>query len=179
MWFKLIELGVRGKILNVIMSMYNNVKSKVKFNNDKGEEFTCYTGVRQGECLSPFLFSMLINDLENELIVKGVEGLDLHFIKIFLLMYADDIVLFSETEDGLQSGLNVLHDYCQKWKLTVNTQKTKIVIFRKGGTINRQTRFLYGGLEIDIVNKFTYILALFSRLGVLFLKHILLLQGKH
>ena len=133
LWFKLIELGVRGKILNVIMSMYNNVKSKVKFNNEKGEEFTCYTGVRQGECLSPFLFSMLINDLENELIVKGVEGLDLHFIKIFLLMYADDIVLFSETEDGLQSGLNVLHDYCQKWKLTVNTQKTKIVIFRKGG----------------------------------------------
>ena len=157
LWLKLIELGIRGKILNVIMSMYNNVKSKVKFNNEKGEEFRCYTGVRQGECLSPFLFSMLINDLENELIVKGVAGLDLHFIKIYLLMYADDIVLFSETEDGLQSGLNVLHDYCQKWKLTVNTQKTKIVIFRKRGTINRQTRFLYGGLEIDIVNKFTYL----------------------
>ena len=137
LWFKLIELGARGNILNVIMSMYNNDKSKVKFNNEKGEEFACYMGVRQGECLSPFLFSMLINDLENELIVKSVEGLDLHFLKIFLLMYADDIVLFSETEDGLQSGLNVLHDYCQKWKLTVNTQKTKIVIFRKGGTVNR------------------------------------------
>ena len=36
LWFKLIELGVRGKILNVIMSMYNNVKSKVEFNNEKG-----------------------------------------------------------------------------------------------------------------------------------------------
>ena len=79
LWFKLIELGVRGNILNVIMSMSNNVKSKVKFNNEKGEEFTCYTGVRQGECLSLFLFSILFNDLENELIVKGVEGLDLHF----------------------------------------------------------------------------------------------------
>ena len=121
---------------------------------------------------------MLINDLENELIVKGVEGLDLYFNKTFLLMYADDIVLFSETEDGLQSGLNILHDYCQKWKLTVSTQKTTIVIFRKGGTINRQTRFLYGGLEIDTVNKFTDLGIVFT-VGVLFLKHILLLQGKH
>ena len=37
-----------------------------------------------------------------------------------------------------------------------------IVIFRKGGTISRQTCFLYGGLEIDIVNKFTYLGIVFT-----------------
>ena len=164
LWFKLIELGVRGKILDVIMSMYSNVKSKVKFYNSKGEEFTCHshTGVRQGECLSPFLFAMFVNDLEHELIVKGAEGLDLEFIKIFLFMYADDIILFSEIEDGLQNGLNILHDYCKKWKLTVNTQKTKVVVFRKGGILSRQTHFYYGDLEIDIVNKCTYLGIVFT-----------------
>ena len=117
LWFKLIKLGIRGKILNIIMSMYENVKSRVKFNNAKGEKFVRYTGVRQGECLSPFLFSMFVNDLEQEMISKDIAGLDLDYFKLFLLMYADDIVLFSETDEGLKNGLNCMYDYCQKWKL--------------------------------------------------------------
>ena len=50
-WCKLIELVVRGNILNVIKSMYQNVKSKVKYNNELSDSFNSYLGVRQGECL--------------------------------------------------------------------------------------------------------------------------------
>ena len=56
LWFKLIKLGIRSKILNSIMSMFENVKSQVRFNNAKDEEFVCYTGVRQGECYLHFCF---------------------------------------------------------------------------------------------------------------------------
>ena len=66
LWFKLIKIGVRGKILNVIRGMYSSVKSRVKYQNELSSEFECYLGVRQGECLSPFLFSMYINDIEDE-----------------------------------------------------------------------------------------------------------------
>ena len=66
LWFKLIKLGIRGNILNIIKSMYETVKSKVRFENQLSEEFSCMLGVRQGECLSPFLFSMFLNDLEEE-----------------------------------------------------------------------------------------------------------------
>ena len=41
-------------MLNVIKSMYEDVKSRVKFNNELSEPFDRYLGVRQGECLSPF-----------------------------------------------------------------------------------------------------------------------------
>ena len=85
------------------MPMYQNVKSKAKYNNQKSEDFACNTGVRQGECLSPVLFSIYFNDLEEELISKNVEGLDLENFRLLLLMYADDIVLFSETAEGLQN----------------------------------------------------------------------------
>ena len=34
--------------------------------------------------------------------------------KIFLLLYADDIVLFAESKAELQTSQNVLYDYCQK-----------------------------------------------------------------
>ena len=54
-------------MLNIIKSIYNCVKSRVKHDNTLSEPFTCNIGVRQGECLSPFLFAMYINDLEAEL----------------------------------------------------------------------------------------------------------------
>ena len=111
------------------------MKSRVKYENILNDEFSSYIGVRQGECLSPFLFSMYLNDLENEFVTKGLDGFDIGMLKLYLLMYADDIVVFSETSDGLQKGLNILTDYCEKWKLVVNTDKTKIMIFRKGGNL--------------------------------------------
>ena len=87
---------------------------------------------------------MFINNLEDELILNNVQGLDLEHFKIFLLMYADDIVVFSETAEGLQNGLNCIYHYCQKWKLSVNTQKSKVMVFRKGGVLRRNTHFHYG-----------------------------------
>ena len=66
LWYKLIKLGLRGKILNIIKSMYRSVKSRVKSCNKLGNEFYCKLCVRQGECLSPLLFSMFLNDIEEE-----------------------------------------------------------------------------------------------------------------
>ena len=47
-WYKLIKLGIGGKILNIIMSMYKHVKSKVKLHNVVSEGFECMLGIRQG-----------------------------------------------------------------------------------------------------------------------------------
>ena len=44
-----------------------------------------------------------VNDLEQEMISKDIAGLDLDYFKLFLLMYADDIVLFSETDEGART----------------------------------------------------------------------------
>ena len=125
LWFKLIKYGVRVKMLDIFMSMYENIKSRVKLNNKLSQEFSCMTGVRQGECLSPILFALYVNNLEQELITRGADGVDNGLLKLFLILYADDIVIFSESASGLQNGLNVLHDYCQKWKLTVYVDKSK------------------------------------------------------
>ncbi len=162
MWYKLIQLGVSGKMLNIVKSIYNNVKTRVKHNNQVSEEFSCILGVRQGECLSPFLFAMYVNDLENEFCSKGFDGIDIGFMKIFILLYADDIVIFSESAAGLQSGLDILFTYCERWKLKVNTTKTKIMIFRKGGRIPANLHFHYNNLELEIVSTFSYLGIVFS-----------------
>ena len=51
------------------------------------------------------------------------------------LMYADALILISETETGLQHQLNKLNEYCKRWKLEVNTTKTKIMIFNRGNNL--------------------------------------------
>ena len=51
------------------------------------------------------------------------------YIKHFLILYADDTALMAESSDGLQKTLNCFEKYCDLWKLTVNTTKTKVVIF--------------------------------------------------
>ena len=71
LWFKLVEMSVRGKMLNVINSIHANLKSRVKFDNCVSSDFVCCLVVRQGECLSPILFSMYLNDVEREYILKG------------------------------------------------------------------------------------------------------------
>ena len=138
--------------------MYNVVKSKIKFNNEiSHDSFTCYLGVRQGESLSPFLFSMYLNDIEEHFMLNKFEGVNLGMLKLFLLLYADDIVLFAESEAGLQNGLYLLEQYCTKWKLCVNVNKTKILIFKKGGQNRRNLNFYYKGHIVEMVNSFTYL----------------------
>ena len=50
---------------------------------------------------------------------------------------------FSNTSEGLQNGLSILSEYCSKWKLTVNIDKTKIMVFRKVGSLPRNMNFTY------------------------------------
>ena len=124
LWYKLLQCGLKGKILNIIMSMYRCVRSKVYSNGQVSESFACKLGVRQGECLSPFLFAVYVNDLEYNMRNTGA-GVTVNDMKIFLLLYADDAVIFSEISTGLQSGVNELQKYCERWKLTLNTTKSR------------------------------------------------------
>ena len=144
--------------------MYVAVKSRVTSCCDSKSEqvlsnsFECTLGVIQGECLSPFLYSMFLNDIEEKFIHKSLNGIDVNMFKVFLILYADDIVVFANSISELQESLDLLFDYCQGWKVLVNTSKTKIMILRKGGRLN----FYYNNIWIEIVNKFSYLGIVFT-----------------
>lgn len=65
LWKKLADSNITGKILRVIHNMYGSIKSCVKKEDDISGLFSCEIGVRQGENLSPFLFSIFLSDLES------------------------------------------------------------------------------------------------------------------
>ena len=51
------------------------------------------------------------------------------YYKLFVILYADDTVILSENKDGLQKALDIFESYCEIWKLQVNVNKTKVMIF--------------------------------------------------
>ena len=177
LWFKLINSGINGKLFDLIRSIYHEVKSCVKNMNTLSDFFKSEVGLLQGEVLSPFLFSLFLNDLELYLQQDQNAGLTLEQLSIYLLLFADDAVLFSDTIEGLQSSLNNLESYCNKWILEVNVDKTKIVVFRKAGILNRREVWTYGGSEIEIVSSFNYLGIVLSSGGT-YLKAINTLAGK-
>ena len=81
---------------------------------------------------------------------------------MFLLLYADDAVIFSETREDLQHGIDILYDYCKRWRLEVNIQKTKIVVFRKGGRLSHYDHWFYGDLRLCTGDTFLHLGVLFS-----------------
>ena len=87
-------------------------------------------GVNQGDNLSPNLFKIFINDLA-EIFDKECEGTTLGDIEINCLMYADDVILISESEKGLHNCLKKLAIYCTLWCLDINMDKTKILYLIK------------------------------------------------
>jgi hypothetical protein len=69
----------------------------------------CNIGLMQGESLSSFLYAMYVNDIEIELINQGCQSYELKMLNLYLLMYADDTVLFSENVHELQNMSNVVN----------------------------------------------------------------------
>ena len=109
LWYKLWDMGVKGKMWRVIKKMYGESKSMVFLEGERSEGFSVDQGVAQGCSLSPILFSIFINDLLKE--VEHTElGIELNNGKrIGGLLFADDFVGVSDSKEDLQRLIDVLY----------------------------------------------------------------------
>jgi hypothetical protein len=151
--------GVRGKFFVTVKCMYESLLSCVRSCNGLSEYFECPVGVRQGCVMSPTLFSMFINQLAVHINNSGVHGVQLlpTMLELFILLFADDVALLSTTPRGLQAQLNTLKKCCDDLKLTVNKDKTKIMVFRKGGFLGQREKWYFEGKQIEVVNSYCYL----------------------
>ena len=156
LWFKLMSLGIHEKILKAIQSLYVNISCSVKVNEFHTGFFPVTQGVKQGCGLSPALFSIYINDLAAN--IKALNcGIKFNDNEISILLYADDIVLISESADDLQTMLDTLNNWCTKWRLAVNESKTKIVHFRNKNQLRTSYGFHCGEKIITCENEYKYL----------------------
>ena len=190
LWFKLDCNDLSSKTLAMLKNMYSKMKLCVKdsllsanikkcdcilnkhtycisCNNDEFQSllFTPYAGVFQGESLSPTIFSLFLNDINNCLQEDPLVGVSVFQFYIALLLFADDMALICDTREGLQSGLNKLYEYCNNWGLVVNVEKTKCLVFKKGGKQNPLDVWYYNNQVIETVTSFKYLGFMFASSG--------------
>jgi len=73
-----------------------------------------------------------------------------------ILLYADDVLLISESANGLQNALSAFSLYCKQWKLKVNINKTKIMVFSKR-KFGIDSFFLFDNTKLEVCEDISYL----------------------
>ena len=156
LWLKLI--GISSKMIVMIKAIYKDVKSCVKLstNMEMSQFFNVSVGLKQEELLSPLLFILFINDIFSCINVNSLVEKDLNELCMYLMLFADDIVLFTTDPVSLEAQIDNIYQYSLRWGLEINVKKTKLCIFEKRKQ-NHGTEFLIENQKIDIVDNFTYL----------------------
>ncbi len=166
LWFKLVNIGINGKMLGAIRSLYDTKHLNCSVCIDKyvTKSFPVECGVKQGDPMSPTLFAIYVNDLIVDLNAVN-QGVRCGNNSVSCLFYADDIVIMSETASGLQTQLNVVSNWCNKWRMELNQQKTNVIHFHPKSISRTNCNFKCGDHVIDKVSKYKY-------LGLYFNEHM-------
>lgn len=138
--------------------MYANDSAAVRTSEGISEVFRCLLGVKQGCPLSPALFGLYIDGLEEHLLqTAGIDAPTLSALRqmVPLLLYADDLILISTTAKGLQRQLDALASFCQARQLDVNHSKTKVVIFERRRSSCQD--FVYDGISVERQDSYKYL----------------------
>ena len=164
LWQKLISENVSSKMTQAIKAMYSVVRAVVKHNHKTSESIDIQLDVKQGDPSSSLLVMLFVNDILNN-INSDLDGIfTINELKLFLIMFADAQVLVSTSSTSLQSMLNDIEMYCNTWKLKININKTKVLIFEKRGRHTDYNFYLYNE-KLEIVTSFRYLGIHFLRNG--------------
>ena len=90
--------------------------------------------------------------------VYHLDLLILNYSCYFLLM----TTLLASAVIGLQNQLNVLCVAAERLCLTVNLDKSKVIVFRKGGFLAAKEKWFLGGAVVEVVNNYKYLGLTFS-----------------
>lgn len=159
------------KLYNIIKDMYKQTEASVKVGENLSNYVSIDRGVKQGDSLSPNLFNIYINDLP-DIFDKSCQPVTIDKLTISCLMFADDILLLSESAEGLQNALNKVAEYCRKWQLSVNTKKTKIIVFQKKNIPYTKSDFFLNGCKLEKVLKYKYLGNLIEASGKFHSTHV-------
>lgn len=157
LFYKLLNSNISQKLFNILFSMYSNTTSRIKFSDGLGKIFNSECGVKQGDVLSPTLFNIFIDGIVSDLKQNvKCEPVHVNNLNVNCLLYADDIVILSESKSGLQTSLDILYNYCSNWKLQVNVDKSKIMVFNSNSK-HQSINFTFNGNTMQVVSKYCYL----------------------
>ena len=136
--------------------MYHETRAVVCAEDGSTAEFRINKGVKQGCNASPLLFSLLfdrvVEYVKRQFPSRTRNGLFMFAtVQIFLMLFADDVVLVAPSVDLLQQMLDAFCQFTTEHHLSVNVEKTKCMLVNCNGTISCY------GKAVDNVKEFRYL----------------------
>jgi len=172
LWQHLAGIGMPPWMLRAVQAMYAQDAYMFVDGERRSGMISPTKGVKQGCPLSPLLFSLYINDLGPRLQLPGYGARIFGSARrVTHLLYADDLVLLCESARDLQRMLDTLGSYSWAKGLTVNTGKSKVVVFNsrlggtrshtQGGGVGARTHnspaLEYNGARLEVEPHFKYL----------------------
>lgn len=148
----LITKGVDDHTIKYIMSTYDNVDTILECHGQKSQPLNMCRGVRQGDTDSPILFNITMDDLVSS--IDPSVGVKLGDVRIGCLLFADDIVLLSNTHHGIREHLIRLQSFLTNTHMEVNPSKCRALqLARVPGTkrvaVDTGSCFKINGISIS------------------------------
>ena len=153
---KLQQKNIQGFLYKNLKTMYENISYCIKTQGGFLDPTPSEVGLRQGCVLSPLLFNIYIDDMKN-IFTRDCDPVDLDGTLINHLLYADDVIVMSSTSGGLKRSLERIEEFCSKWKLTINIDKSKCMIFNAQGRLMTNETFKIAGQDLEFAQQFCYL----------------------
>ena len=139
----------------LIANLYWGQTAVVKIGNDISESITVKKGVRQGCILSPILFN-LYTDYMIEEAFEDLDGIRINGENLTNIRYADDTVLVAESENKLQLLVQSLNDKCREYGMSLNENKTKVMVL-DGSETNENIKINVQGRTLEQIEGYSYL----------------------
>ena len=149
------KLGINGIFLRNIESMYKQTSYSIKLKTGHLDPLNSNLGLKQGCPLSPMLFNLYIDDIKH-IFDEQCDPISISDTNINHFLYADDLVLLSQSRTGLQRCLDKVHKFSSGKYLTISIKKSKTIIFNYTGRLIKQN-FTIGGITLEAVHSFCYL----------------------
>ncbi|KAK3520950.1 hypothetical protein QTP86_016091, partial [Hemibagrus guttatus] len=122
LWYCMRKSGVAEKYVRVVQDMYERSRTVVRCAVGQTEEFKVEVGLHQGSALSPFLFAIVMDQLSEEVRQESP----------WIMMFADDIVICSESREQVEENL-------ERWRFALERRRMKVSGSNKTGN----DRYIY------------------------------------
>ena len=156
---KLIEQGMHGRLIDTLRNLYSKTHFRIKKGGKIGPIIENIMGVNQGGNGSGLFFRKYMADLSNYL--KSEFGVTISSTILAHILWADDLILLSDTLNGIRKQLDGLKSFCGKNQMSVNELKTKIMVFGPEEKIS----VCFNNTSIEQVNEYKYVGCIFQSIS--------------
>ena len=145
--------GVQEKYINIIKETYTEGTAQIRTEKLSGK-IKIMKGVRQGDTLSPVMFTAAVEEIFKRMNIEA--GININGVRLSNLRFADDIILFAESEEKLKDMLEDLNNEGKRDGMKLNKKKTKIMC-NEVARSRLRTGVMIDGEHLEEVTEYKYL----------------------